>query len=100
MDLTKNESYQIVSDLLNEFVPFFPGPFFHLGTDEYFTSSDYPFLPQYYTYAQQHIALNATPQDLYLYFINWANSIVNSYKKKSWVWDDNEKSWFSHSIKL
>ncbi len=88
LDLTNPASYTFVSDLLNEWLPLIPGPYFHMGSDEYITN--YAPYPQYTTYAQENFGPNANAQDVYLHFLNWVDGIVKSYGKKTWAWDDNK----------
>jgi hexosaminidase len=88
IDLTNPASYTLVSDLLNEFLPLFPGPYFHIGTDEYI--SDYSKYPTYTTYAHTNYGANANAKDVYFHFINWADAIVRSYGKTTWAWDDQK----------
>jgi hexosaminidase len=91
LDLTNPQSYVVVQDILNEFLPQLRGPFFHLGTDEYIT--DFTLYPQFTTYARQTFnSSNANAQDVYLNFINWANHIVRSYNKTMWVWNDRKQN--------
>jgi hexosaminidase len=88
IDLTKDASYKLISDLLKEWLPLVPGPYFHIGTDEYIT--DYSKFPQYLSYAQAKWGASANAKDVYFYFINWANDIVRSYGKTTWAWDDSK----------
>lgn len=88
IDLTKDASYALISDLLREWLPLIPGPYFHIGTDEYIT--DYSKFPQYLTYAQSKWGPTANAKDVYFYFINWANDLVRSYGKTTWAWDDSK----------
>ena len=88
LDLTNPAAYTFISDLLNEFLPLFPGPYFHIGTDEYIT--DFSAYPQFLTYAQKNFGPTANARDVYLHFINWADGIVSSHGKKTWAWDDSK----------
>ncbi len=88
LDLSNPASYTFVSDMLHEWVPLFPGPYFHLGTDE--SIVDYSLYPQYLAYAQTHFGPTANAKDVYFNFINWANDIVRSYGKATWAWDDSK----------
>ncbi len=96
LDLTNEASYTLVNDLLQEFLPQFPGPYFHIGTDEYIT--DYTKVPQYTAYAQAHYGANANAKDVYLNFVNWANDIVRSKGKTTWAWDDSKTGGSAISI--
>lgn len=88
IDLTNPASYTFISDLLNEWLPLVPGPYFHIGTDEYIT--DFTKYPQFTTYAQAHFGPNANAKDVYLNFINFADNIVRAHGKTAWAWDDSK----------
>ena len=96
LDLSKQASYDFVSDILKEWVPLFPGPYFHLGTDE--SIVDYAKYPQYLAYAQANFGPNANAKDVYFYFINWANDIVRSFGKTTWAWDDSKTGGAMYSL--
>jgi hypothetical protein len=88
IDLTNPAAYTFISDILNEWLPLIPGPFFHIGTDEYIT--DFTQYPQFTTYAKIKFGPNANAKDVYLNFVNWADNIVRSYGKTAWAWDDSK----------
>jgi hexosaminidase len=90
IDLSKDASYTLISDLIKEYLPLFPGPYWHLGADEYV--SDYGSYPQLLTYARAHYGANATAKDSYYGFINWANGIVRAGGKTMRMWNDGIKS--------
>lgn len=83
IDLTNDASYRLINDLLEEYIPLFPGPYFHIGSDEYNTS-----YPQLKTYAQSHYSSNATANDTVLGFINWANAKIKAHGKTTRIWND------------
>lgn len=88
IDLTNPASYTIINDLLNEWLPLIPGPYFHMGSDEYIT--DYTQYPQYLTYAQKNFGSNANAKDVYIHFLNLVDGIVHSFGKKTLAWDDGK----------
>lgn len=81
LDLSKPEAYVLVQDLLNEYLPLFPGPYWHTGGDEYLLDKDYALYPQYTTYAQQLYGPTADGQDLYVGFINQIDEIAKLHGK-------------------
>jgi hexosaminidase len=111
IDLSKDGAYALIRDLLNEYLPLFPGPFFHIGADEYVTNyGDYP---QLLTYARAHYGAAATAKDAYYGFVNWANTIVRASGKTTRMWNDGIHSgdgtinpatnividhWYTHGI--
>lgn len=88
LDLSNPGSFKIVSDLLKEWLPLIPGPFMHIGTDEYLW--DYSVFPSYLTRAQQLLGPNANAKDLYFYFINQVDALIRTYNKTTWAWDDQK----------
>src|SRR5262249_20729797 len=73
-------------DLIEEYLPLFPGPYWHLGADEYVT--DYTPYPQLLAYARAHYGAGATPKDTYYGFINWADGLVRAAGKTMRTWND------------
>jgi hexosaminidase len=88
IDLSKPGAYTLVQDLLDEYLPFFPAPYWHTGGDEYLLDKDYALYPQYTQYAQQLYGPQADGQDLYVGFINWVDGIVRSHQKQLRAWND------------
>ncbi|MFE0257919.1 family 20 glycosylhydrolase [Streptomyces sp. NPDC059010] len=90
IDLSKEASYTLISDLIKEYLPLFPGKYWHIGADEYIghfgdSYSDYP---QLHTYAKAKYGASAKPKDVYYGFINWANDIVRAGGKTMRMWND------------
>jgi hexosaminidase len=88
IDLANEEAYQLVRDLLEEFLPLFPGPYWHIGADEYIMRDEYEQYPQLLEYAQRHYGPQANIKDTYLGFVNWANEIVKAHGKITRAWND------------
>ncbi|WP_280269154.1 family 20 glycosylhydrolase [Nocardia wallacei] len=86
LDLSRPESYELVEDLLREFVPQFPGRSFHIGGDEYV--NDYARYPQLTDHARSTLGPEFTGEDLTANFFNWAAGIVRSYGKSARMWND------------
>jgi hexosaminidase len=85
-DISVPGTYALVSDILNEYLDLFPGPYWHTGTDEYLAPKDFDRYPQFTAFAKANIAPNANAYDTYLWFINWINSIVKSHGKTTRIW--------------
>jgi Glycosyl hydrolase family 20, catalytic domain/F5/8 type C domain len=51
IDLSNLRAYPLMKDLIIEYLPLFPGPYWHLGADEYIT--DYASYPQLQAYARR-----------------------------------------------
>jgi hexosaminidase len=88
MDLSNPGNYALIEDLLNEYLPLFPAPFWHTGTDEYLAFGDYSNYPQLLTYARQLYGPNASYQDIYIGLANWVDGIVKAHGKQLRAWND------------
>ena len=88
IDLGNENAYLFMKDLLDEFMPLFPGPYWHIGADEYIMKKEYADYPQLLKYAQFHYGPDATERDTYLGFVNWANALIKSHGKITRVWND------------
>jgi hexosaminidase len=89
IDLSKDDAYTLMSDLIKEYLPLFPGPYWHIGADEYV--SDYSKYPQLEEYAKKHYGDDATAKDTYYGFINWADKLVRDGGKSTRMWNDGIK---------
>ena len=89
LDLAKEETYAFVRDLLEEYIPLFSGPYWHLGADEYLLhGGSYSDFPQLAEAAQARYGAQANAKDIYLGFVNWAHEIVKAHGKITRVWSD------------
>ncbi|MFB6725354.1 family 20 glycosylhydrolase [Kribbella sp. NPDC056345] len=86
VDVSKPETYAFMKDLLDEYLPLFPGPYWHIGADEYVQNPEA--FPQLLQYARARYGATAVAKDSYLGFINWANQIVRAAGKTSRAWSD------------
>ncbi|AHH95281.1 family 20 glycosylhydrolase [Kutzneria albida] len=86
IDLSKDGSYALLKDLITEYAELFPGPYFHIGADEYV--GNYGNYPQVLAYAKQHYGANAVAKDTYLGFVNWADDLVRASGKTTRAWND------------
>jgi hexosaminidase len=93
LDYTLPSARRFAQDLIDEYLALFPGPFWHLGADEFPTAlvpqpvGTAPY-PQLLTYAQKRYGPLANSQDAYLGFINWVDQIVRAHGKTLRVWND------------
>src|SRR5579883_285571 len=91
LDLANPAAYTFVQDVLEEFIPLFPGPSWHLGADEYLLhNGNYEDYPQLEAEAKRRYGPQATGKDLYLGFVNWAHEIVKAHGKITRVWSDGQ----------
>ncbi|WP_419995247.1 family 20 glycosylhydrolase [Streptomyces boninensis] len=68
LDLSKPATYDLLRDLFTEFLPLFPGRYFHVGADEYLQDT--------------------ASQDALRRYINWADGLVQTAGKTTRVWND------------
>jgi len=87
LHLGKDSAWTFARELLEEFIPLFPGPYWHVGADEY-PEDVYSKDTLFRHYAKKHFGVNAIPQDCYYGFVNWANKIVRSHGKIMRAWKD------------
>ncbi|WP_329259197.1 family 20 glycosylhydrolase [Actinoallomurus sp. NBC_01490] len=85
LDVTKQATRDFVKKLLDEFVPLFDGPEFHVGTDEYQTQATQEQCPELVDYAREHGY--ASTADVFVDFINFMNKVVRSHDKRAVIWN-------------
>ncbi len=89
LDLANEDAYTFVRDLLEEYIPLFSGPYWHLGADEYLLhGGSYEDFPQLAEAAHKRYGSQAVAKDLYLGFVNWAHEIVQAHGKITRIWND------------
>lgn len=89
LDLANEAAYAFVRDLLEEYIPLFPGPYWHLGADEYLLHNGaYEDYPQLAAEAKRRYGEQAMSKDIYLGFVNWAHEIVQAHGKTTRIWSD------------
>ncbi|MET7638085.1 glycoside hydrolase family 20 protein [Streptomyces sp. NPDC005438] len=91
IDIANPKAARLVDSLLDEYADLFPGPYWHLGGDEYqaLTRSNpgasYPGLAQA---ARQRHGAGATVQDLATAWLNDRAKTVRAHDKTPQVWND------------
>ncbi|MCL7429024.1 glycoside hydrolase family 20 protein [Streptomyces sp. YS415] len=91
IDISQDESAEIVDDLLNEYAELFPGGEWHLGGDEYqaLTVSDpEASFPQLATAAREAYGSGATVEDLTTGWLNDRADTVRVHDKRPRAWND------------
>ncbi|RIQ11158.1 family 20 glycosylhydrolase [Jiangella rhizosphaerae] len=85
LNVTKPETEAVVRSILDEFIPWFRGPRFHVGTDEYPTGAAQAQCPELVEYA----AANgyATTADVFVDFIDRMNEMVKAHGKRTVIWN-------------
>ncbi|MFJ2740648.1 family 20 glycosylhydrolase [Streptomyces sp. NPDC087440] len=91
LDLSKDAVYAFVRDLLEEYLPLFPGRYWMLGGDEADAVRNNA---AYIAYAKAHYLptggdpAKITGNDCVFGFLNWANDIVRRHGKTMRMWND------------
>ncbi|MCC3773048.1 glycoside hydrolase family 20 protein, partial [Streptomyces sp. UNOC14_S4] len=91
VDIANPAAANIVDDLLREYAPLFPGPYFHLGADEYRAltvtdpESSYPALA---ALAQRKYGTAARVADLATGWLNDRAAVLRTLGKKAKAWND------------
>ncbi|WP_394939906.1 glycoside hydrolase family 20 protein [Psychromicrobium sp. YIM B11713] len=100
LDISKPAARTLVMDLINEFLPLFPGPSWHIGMDEYvdLPSADDDF-QQLLDYARQRYGAGARVADALVGYANELNSYLRSKGKTVQAWND-EFYRFTSKVKL
>lgn len=88
LDYSIPEARQLLKDIIAEYMDLFPGPYWHIGADEYLGSLSYDKYPQLVAYAKDMIGPDATGYDGYIYFINELNQFVKDHGKQTRMWND------------
>ncbi|MEU8569118.1 glycoside hydrolase family 20 protein [Streptomyces pathocidini] len=91
VDITKPEASKIVDDLLREYADLFPGPYMHIGADEYqalMTEDPEASYPQLAAAAREKYGSGATVQDLATGWLNDRAAVVRKAGKKAKAWND------------
>lgn len=100
LDISKPAARALVMDVINEFLPLFPGPYWHIGMDEYvdLPSADDDF-QQLVDYAVQRYGSGARVADALVGYANDLNTYLRSKGKTTQAWND-EFYRFSSKVKL
>ena len=92
LDVTKPEARAFIADLLGEYLPLVPGPWWHTGADEYLgifsTPADYELYPQLEAYADAKYGPDANGKDAVLDYTNFIGERVRAAGKELRVWSD------------
>ena len=95
LDYTLPEGRAFARELVEEYLPLFPGRYWHSGGDEYLltvpgfqTPVDYTAYPHLEAYARERYGPDATPKDGILGFVNEIGDLVRSHGKTQRIWHD------------
>jgi len=88
MDLSLPGTYSLLSDIIKEYLPLFPGPYFHAGSDEYIGAGAFADYPQMAAYAKAKWGPNANGVDVYINYVNFVDGLVRAAGKTTRCWED------------
>lgn len=90
LDLANPDTYTLCQQIIEEYLPLFPGKYWDAGTDEYL--SDFSDQPGLLAYAQDQYGPDATAADAYYGFVNWVDALVRAHGKVLRIWNDSVTS--------
>ncbi|ROR46551.1 beta-N-acetylhexosaminidase [Kitasatospora cineracea] len=79
---------RLLRQVVAEYLDLFPGPYWHMGADEYIVSSAYAAYPQLVAYAQQQFGPNAIGKDGVRGLVNEMHDFVRDQGRTMRVWND------------
>lgn len=85
IDITREENRAFMRDVLDEFIPWFSGPYFHIGGDEYQYDADKTRCPELMAYTKAKGF--EYPGDVFVDWINETNRFVRSKGKQTVIWN-------------
>ncbi|MFJ3921906.1 glycoside hydrolase family 20 protein [Streptomyces sp. NPDC090022] len=91
VDISNPASAKLVDDLLREYQPLFPGPYWHLGADEYqalVVSDPQTSFPQLARAATARYGAGAKVQDLATGWLNDRAAVVRAAGRQPRAWND------------
>ncbi|GMA32787.1 lacto-N-biosidase [Litorihabitans aurantiacus] len=88
MDITRDESFEFYTTLIDEYFEVFDSEYWHMGVDEYMIFSGYEDFPQIQEFASETIDPEATPDDVVAWYVNRVNEFVKSRGKTLRIWND------------
>lgn len=88
LDYSIPEARQLLFDLVEEYLPLFPGAEWHMGSDEYLANSEYAHYPQLVAYAESVVGPGASGKDGSIALVNEMNDFVQARGKTLRMWND------------
>ena len=88
LDITNPAALDFARELIEEYLPLFPGPYWHMGADEYMPLVQYAEFPGLADYARATYGPQANALDAVHGFVNSVNDLVRSHDKTLRVWHD------------
>jgi len=88
LDYTNPQARAWAGGLVAEYLELFPGPYFHIGGDEFMPAAEMLVHPQLQKYAKTTYGAGANAKDGIIGFLNELDLLVRSRGKRTRVWND------------
>ncbi|XVU27883.1 family 20 glycosylhydrolase [Actinoplanes sp. CA-054009] len=88
LDYSLPAARQFLRELILEYLPLFPGRYWHMGADEFLGEQEFADYPQLEQYAKQTYGASATAIDGIHGLVNEMNALVRAHGKTLRVWND------------
>lgn len=88
MDITKEESFEFYTALMDEYDDVFTSDYWHMGVDEYMLGSGYDNFPQVLEFAHEKFGEDATENDVVAWYVNRVNQHAQESGKTLRIWND------------
>ncbi|MEU1490778.1 family 20 glycosylhydrolase [Streptomyces sp. NPDC005776] len=88
LDISRPEALTYYTSMVDEALEVWDTRTWHMGADEYMIGSSYPDYPQLQTAATAKFGASATPDDLFVDFINRVNAHVKADGRSLRIWND------------
>ncbi|MDD7833872.1 beta-N-acetylhexosaminidase [Paenarthrobacter sp. AB444] len=89
IDYSITEARAWIRGIVLEYLPLFPGNYWHMGSDEFLGDQQYDNYPQLGAYAKDKYGPLASPKDGVRGLMNEINALVRAHGKTLRVWNDN-----------
>lgn len=89
LDVTNPAALPFVTELIEEYLALFPGPYWHTGADEYLPPSGYDLHPQLAAYAREQYGPNAVAKDAVHGFTDRIDDLVRAHGRTTRMWHDD-----------
>lgn len=107
LDISKPEARELATGLIEEFLPLFPGKYWHVGGDEALAveggeakkTPDTSF-PQLKRYAESRYGKGAGARDAFTGFLNDLNSMVRAHGRVAKAWHDGLNDGLADNAKV
>jgi hexosaminidase len=87
LDFTDDRARRFVRELIEEYLDLFPGPWWHIGGDEFvFTEAQWQNYPSVSAWAQAKYGPRANHYDAFFDYINWLDALLRSQGRMTRMW--------------